>query len=183
MCFIKVLLCLLLSARLSLIIYTLLVVWSKSFFCRSTLLACIYPVINSYFLINSVSVLISIRQDAVLLLKVSLEFAISAYMLLVLGVCLCLVQMETEPVTASEPVFSAVQTASQVPVIPNGSGSQTKPDELSGKLTAEQLAAIEDEELLDKMVPHTRVIMLNDLDLKAPLCNEYNSFCLTERFV
>lgn len=90
-----------------------------------------------------------------------------------------LVQMETEPVVASEPVFSAgpsVQVACHVPAIPNGSSSQAKSDERSGKLTAEQLAAIEDEELLDKMVLHTQVIILDDLDLKAPLCNKYSSF-------
>lgn len=71
---------------------------------------------------------------------------------------LCPVQMETEPVVASEPVFSAgpsVQAPCHVAAIPNGSSSQIKPTECSGKLTAEQLAAIEDEELLDKMVLHT----------------------------
>ncbi|XP_040011190.1 smoothelin isoform X3 [Xiphias gladius] len=69
------------------------------------------------------------------------------------------VKMETEPVIASEPVFSAgpsVQVACQVPAIPNGSGAQAKPDECSGKLTAEQLAAIEDEELLDKMLDESK---------------------------
>lgn len=78
---------------------------------------------------------------------------------------LCLVQMETEPVVASEPVFSvmpSVQVPCHVPAIPNGSGGQSKAEERSGKMTAEQLAAIEDEELLDKMVLRTR-------DLKAPL--------------
>lgn len=76
--------------------------------------------------------------------------------------------METEPVVASEPVFSiapSVQVPCHVPAIPNGSSTQTKADECSGKLTAEQLAAIEDEELLDKMVLHTQ-------DLKAPLWNK-----------
>lgn len=75
-------------------------------------------------------------------------------------------QMETEPVMASEPVISAapsVQVACQIPVIHNGSSSQTKPDELPGKLTAEQLSAIEDEELLDKMVLHTQDIILDGL--------------------
>lgn len=87
---------------------------------------------------------------------------------LALIVCICVVylmQMETEPVVASEPVFSvapSVQVPRHIPAIPNGSQSQTKPDEHSGKLTAEQLAAIEDEELLDKMVLHTQ-------DLKIPL--------------
>lgn len=90
-------------------------------------------------------------------------------LLLTLCICVtCLVQMETEPVVASEPVFSvapSVQVPCHVPAIPNGSGTQTKPEERSGKLTVEQLAAIEDEELLDKMVLHTQ-------DLKAPLCNK-----------
>lgn len=72
--------------------------------------------------------------------------------------------METGPVIASEPVFSAVSSVQRhVPLIPNGSGAQTKPAEFSGKLTAEKLAAIEDEELLDKMVRHARAIILNDL--------------------
>uniref|UniRef100_A0A672JUE8 Smoothelin-like n=1 Tax=Salarias fasciatus TaxID=181472 RepID=A0A672JUE8_SALFA len=67
--------------------------------------------------------------------------------------------METEPVVASEPVFSAgssVQVACHVPAIPNGSSTQAKPGELLGKLTAEQLAAIEDEELLDKMLDESK---------------------------
>ncbi|XP_044053297.1 smoothelin isoform X2 [Siniperca chuatsi] len=69
------------------------------------------------------------------------------------------IKMETEPVVASEPVFSAgpsVQLACHVPAIPNGSSTQAKPDERSGKLTAEQLAAIEDEELLDKMLDESK---------------------------
>ncbi|XP_029295935.1 smoothelin isoform X2 [Cottoperca gobio] len=69
------------------------------------------------------------------------------------------IKMETEPVMASEPVFSAgpsAQMVSHVPVIPNGSSTQGKPDERSGKLTAEQLAAIEDEELLDKMLDESK---------------------------
>ncbi|XP_040897965.1 smoothelin isoform X2 [Toxotes jaculatrix] len=69
------------------------------------------------------------------------------------------IKMETEPVMASEPVFSAgpsVQMACQVPAIPNGSSTLAKPDERSGKLTAEQLAAIEDEELLDKMLDESK---------------------------
>lgn len=71
---------------------------------------------------------------------------------------------------ASEPVFSAgpsVQVACQVPAIPNGSSVQAKSEERSGKLTAEQLAAIEDEELLDKMVLHREVLNLDGLDLKG----------------
>uniref|UniRef100_A0A673A0J5 Smoothelin-like n=1 Tax=Sphaeramia orbicularis TaxID=375764 RepID=A0A673A0J5_9TELE len=66
------------------------------------------------------------------------------------------IKMETEPIVASEPMFSAgpsVQVPCSVPAIPNGS---TKPEEHSGKLTAEQLAAIEDEELLDKMLDESK---------------------------
>ncbi|KAF0033882.1 hypothetical protein F2P81_013948 [Scophthalmus maximus] len=66
-----------------------------------------------------------------------------------------LCQIETEPAVASEPVLSSgqsAQVACQVPAIPNGSSS----DERSGKLTAEQLAAIEDEELLDKMLDESK---------------------------
>lgn len=75
--------------------------------------------------------------------------------------------METEPVVAAEPVFSAapsVQVPRHVPAVPIGSNTQKKPDEHPGKVTMEQLAAIEDEELLDKMVLCTQ-------DLKAPLYN------------
>ena len=81
------------------------------------------------------------------------------------------VQMETEPV-ASEPVSAAASSAkvgSHVPTIPNGSSTQGKQHERSGKLTADQLAAIEDEELLDKMVLHTQVIILDDFDLSTTL--------------
>ncbi|CAI5650264.1 unnamed protein product [Oreochromis niloticus] len=67
------------------------------------------------------------------------------------------IKMETGPVIASEPVFSAVSSVQRhVPVIPNGSGAQAKPAECSGKLTAEKLAAIEDEELLDKMLDESK---------------------------
>ncbi|KAM3610970.1 uncharacterized protein V6R79_011410 [Siganus canaliculatus] len=69
------------------------------------------------------------------------------------------IKMETEPVMASEPMFSVgsnVQLACPIPDIPNGSNTQAKPEERSGKLTAEQLAAIEDEELLDKMLDETK---------------------------
>ncbi|XP_053181809.1 smoothelin [Scomber japonicus] len=69
------------------------------------------------------------------------------------------IKMETEPVVACEPVFSAgpsVQVACHAPAIPNGSTTQAKPEEPSGKLTAEQLAAIEDEELLDKMLDESK---------------------------
>ncbi|CAG5923362.1 unnamed protein product [Menidia menidia] len=68
-------------------------------------------------------------------------------------------QMETEPVVASEPIFSAgsaVQVVHHIPDIPNGSSTQTKTVEFSGKLTAEKLAAIEDEELLDKMLDESK---------------------------
>lgn len=74
---------------------------------------------------------------------------------------------------ASEPVFSvgpSVQVPCRIPAIPNGSSALAKADERPGKLTEEQLAAIEDEELLDKMVFHAQVWSLDDLDLKAPLC-------------
>ena len=100
-------------------------------------------------------------------------------LLLILCVVVCLVQMETEPVVACEPVFSAgpsVQVACHAPAIPNGSTTQAKPEEPSGKLTAEQLAAIEDEELLDKMVLHTQVMILDEFDFKAPLSSKYISF-------
>lgn len=67
------------------------------------------------------------------------------------------IKMETGPVVAAEPVFSAVSSVQRhVPVIPNGSGAQTKPAECSRKLTAEKLAAIEDEELLDKMLDESK---------------------------
>ena len=78
---------------------------------------------------------------------------------------LCAAQMEAEPVVASEPMFSAgpaVQVASHAPAIPNGSSTQAKPEERPGRMTAEQLAAIEDEELLDKMVLHTQLAVLNN---------------------
>ncbi|XP_060927277.1 smoothelin [Limanda limanda] len=69
------------------------------------------------------------------------------------------IKIKTEPVMASEPVFSSgpsVQVPCQVPAIPNGSSTQAKPAERSGKLTDEQLAAIEDEELLDKMLDESK---------------------------
>ncbi|XP_034094119.1 LOW QUALITY PROTEIN: smoothelin-like [Gymnodraco acuticeps] len=68
------------------------------------------------------------------------------------------IKMKTEPV-ASEPVSAAASSAkvgSHVPTIPNGSSTQSKPHEHSGKLTADQLAAIEDEELLDKMLDESK---------------------------
>nr|XP_046203229.1 smoothelin-like isoform X4 [Oncorhynchus gorbuscha] len=71
-------------------------------------------------------------------------------------------KMETEPVMASEPVFAVeplVQVACcQAPAtVPNGSSAaRAKVEERSGKLTAEQLAAINDEELLDKMLDESK---------------------------
>ncbi|KAJ3603427.1 hypothetical protein NHX12_028173 [Muraenolepis orangiensis] len=69
--------------------------------------------------------------------------------------------METEPVVASEPVFSvgpSVRGSFRTPAVPNGATTtaQPKPAEHSGKLTEAQLAAIEDEELLDKMLDETK---------------------------
>uniref|UniRef100_A0A3Q2EJJ6 Smoothelin-like n=1 Tax=Cyprinodon variegatus TaxID=28743 RepID=A0A3Q2EJJ6_CYPVA len=67
--------------------------------------------------------------------------------------------METEPVVGSESLFSAAQSklvTCSVPTIPNGFSTQTKAIESSGKLTAEKLAAIEDEELLDKMLDESK---------------------------
>ncbi|XP_024131192.1 smoothelin isoform X3 [Oryzias melastigma] len=69
------------------------------------------------------------------------------------------IKMETEPVVASEPVFSAkptLQVTRHIPPTPSDPGSQAKPAESSGKLTAEQLAAIEDEEVLDKMLDESK---------------------------
>ncbi|KAM4746462.1 smoothelin isoform 2-T2 [Anableps anableps] len=64
------------------------------------------------------------------------------------------IKMETEPVAASEPTFSA--GPSMLVAIPNGASTQMQPVEISGKLTAEKLAAIEDEELLDKMLDESK---------------------------
>ncbi|CAL8331721.1 unnamed protein product [Arctogadus glacialis] len=76
--------------------------------------------------------------------------------------------METEPGVASEPLFSggsSVCGSFRAPAVPNGSGTtgttgttgaQTKPAEQSGKLTESQLAAIEDEELLDRMLDESK---------------------------
>lgn len=64
--------------------------------------------------------------------------------------------MEKEPAVAMEPVFVAtpsVRAAAESSSLPNGSSEvQPRLKERSGKVTAEQLAAIEDEEVLDKMV-------------------------------
>ncbi|XP_056449376.1 smoothelin-like isoform X2 [Gadus chalcogrammus] len=74
-------------------------------------------------------------------------------------------KMETEPGVASEPLFSggsSVCGSFRAPAVPNGSGTtgttgaQTKPAEQSGKLTESQLAAIEDEELLDRMLDESK---------------------------
>ncbi|KAJ8379316.1 hypothetical protein SKAU_G00000940 [Synaphobranchus kaupii] len=63
-------------------------------------------------------------------------------------------KMETEPVAALEP---SVLTTSEAPAVPNGSSeARAKAEECAGKLTAEQLAAIEDEELLDKMLDESK---------------------------
>uniref|UniRef100_A0A8K9UDK5 Calponin-homology (CH) domain-containing protein n=1 Tax=Oncorhynchus mykiss TaxID=8022 RepID=A0A8K9UDK5_ONCMY len=71
-------------------------------------------------------------------------------------------KMEAEPVMASEPVFAVEPTVQvaccQAPAtVPNGSSAaRAKVEERSGKLTAEQLAAIDDEELLDKMLDESK---------------------------
>uniref|UniRef100_A0A3P9L5G7 Calponin-homology (CH) domain-containing protein n=1 Tax=Oryzias latipes TaxID=8090 RepID=A0A3P9L5G7_ORYLA len=69
------------------------------------------------------------------------------------------IKMETEPVVASEPVFSAkpsLQVTRHIPPTPSEPCSQVKPVESSGKLTEEQLAAIEDEDVLDKMLDQSK---------------------------
>ncbi|XP_056274134.1 smoothelin isoform X3 [Pseudoliparis swirei] len=63
-------------------------------------------------------------------------------------------KIETESSVASKSLFSvgpSAQVACRIPA-----AAQAKPDERSGKLTAEQLAAIEDEELLDKMLDESK---------------------------
>ncbi|KAJ8005648.1 hypothetical protein DPEC_G00120110 [Dallia pectoralis] len=65
-------------------------------------------------------------------------------------------KMETRSVACSEPAFvvepSVTVACCQAPVaVPNGS-AKARAEERSGKLTAVQLAAIDDEELLDKML-------------------------------
>ncbi|XP_026795418.2 smoothelin isoform X2 [Pangasianodon hypophthalmus] len=68
-------------------------------------------------------------------------------------------KMETEPVFSVEP---ALQKASEAPLVQNGSSvSQLKRDthsvtSSSGSLTSEQLEAIEDEEILDKMLDDSK---------------------------
>ncbi|XP_034396891.1 smoothelin isoform X2 [Cyclopterus lumpus] len=69
------------------------------------------------------------------------------------------IKMETESTVASKSLFSvgpSAQVACHIPAAANGSGTQAKPDQRSGKLTAEQLAVIEDEELLDKMLDESK---------------------------
>ncbi|KAI4889400.1 hypothetical protein NFI96_034093 [Prochilodus magdalenae] len=66
--------------------------------------------------------------------------------------------METEPVFTIEP---SVQMACEAPVVPNGSSAATVKNEVFGsissvKLTSEQLEAIEDEEILDKMLDDSK---------------------------
>ncbi|KAJ0067761.1 hypothetical protein NL108_010051 [Boleophthalmus pectinirostris] len=75
--------------------------------------------------------------------------------------------METEPIVASEPVFSAppsVQVGRPAADLPNGSSAPppvtatpaAKAEERPAKVTPETLAAIEDEELLDKMLDESK---------------------------
>ncbi|XP_072290318.1 uncharacterized protein smtnb isoform X2 [Eucyclogobius newberryi] len=69
------------------------------------------------------------------------------------------IKMETEPIVASEPVFSAppsMQAGRPAADLPNGSSATAKPEERPGKLTPETLAAIEDEEMLDKMLDESK---------------------------
>ncbi|GAA6109792.1 smoothelin isoform X2 [Tachysurus ichikawai] len=64
--------------------------------------------------------------------------------------------METEPAFSIEP---ALQTASEVPVVQNGSSvsqQQKDTDSVMGTLTSEQLEAIEDEAILDKMLDDSK---------------------------
>ncbi|KAK3538750.1 hypothetical protein QTP86_014344, partial [Hemibagrus guttatus] len=67
--------------------------------------------------------------------------------------------METEPVFSNEP---ALQTASEAPLVQNGSSAsqlQRDTDSVTGStgtLTSEQLEAIEDEEILDKMLDDSK---------------------------
>ncbi|KAI1900960.1 hypothetical protein AGOR_G00055210 [Albula goreensis] len=65
------------------------------------------------------------------------------------------IKMETEPVMAVEP---SALTSSKAPAVPNGSSeARARAEECAaGKLTAEQLAAIEDEEVLDKMLDESK---------------------------
>uniref|UniRef100_A0A3B3TDX6 Calponin-homology (CH) domain-containing protein n=1 Tax=Paramormyrops kingsleyae TaxID=1676925 RepID=A0A3B3TDX6_9TELE len=69
-------------------------------------------------------------------------------------------KMENEPAVAMEPVFVAapsVRAATETSSVPNGSSEvQPRLKERSGKVTTEELAAIEDEEVLDKMLDQTK---------------------------
>ncbi|MFT7805126.1 smoothelin-like isoform X1 [Arapaima gigas] len=69
-------------------------------------------------------------------------------------------KVESEPAVATELPFveePLVRAASEVPIVPNGSSeAQAKTEERTGKLTVEQLAAIEDEEVLDKMLDESK---------------------------
>ncbi|XP_027001401.2 smoothelin isoform X3 [Tachysurus fulvidraco] len=65
-------------------------------------------------------------------------------------------KMETEPAFSIEP---ALQTASEAPVVQNGSSvsqQQKDTDSVTGTLTSEQLEAIEDEAILDKMLDDSK---------------------------
>ncbi|KAJ8263615.1 hypothetical protein COCON_G00160720 [Conger conger] len=63
-------------------------------------------------------------------------------------------KMETEPVLAADPCGSS---SSGAPAVPNGSAeARARAEESGAKLTAEQLDAIEDEEVLDKMLDESK---------------------------
>lgn len=85
---------------------------------------------------------------------------------------------------ASEPVFS-VAPCVQVPaaVVPNGSSSAGATQAKGGKVTAEQLAAVEDEDLLDKMVLHLAAEIYQPVATlfpkpKPPPLNSHRQFVL-----
>ncbi|KPP70976.1 hypothetical protein Z043_110153 [Scleropages formosus] len=66
--------------------------------------------------------------------------------------------VDGEPTVATEPAFvtaPSARAASEAPTVSNGS-SEVKTEERTGKLTAEQLAAIEDEEVLDRMLDESK---------------------------
>ncbi|XP_018604535.2 smoothelin isoform X1 [Scleropages formosus] len=67
-------------------------------------------------------------------------------------------KVDGEPTVATEPAFvtaPSARAASEAPTVSNGS-SEVKTEERTGKLTAEQLAAIEDEEVLDRMLDESK---------------------------
>ncbi|XP_057686823.1 smoothelin isoform X3 [Corythoichthys intestinalis] len=67
------------------------------------------------------------------------------------------IKMETEPITTSEPMFSSGPSVQvHIPTVPNGSTIQASAEDCPAKLTGDQLAAIEDEELLDKMLDESK---------------------------